>query len=75
MASDAYATGQALYVLARAGVSLEAPGMKRGVEFLKASQREDGSWPMTSRVHAKDLSEITGAGTAWAVLGLIRVAR
>ena len=72
MASDAYATGQTLYVLARAGVKREAPEMKRGVEFLRLIQREDGSWPMTSRVKAKDLSPITAAGTAWAVLGLIR---
>jgi len=72
MASDAYATGQALYVLARAGVKKRAPEMKRGVEFLLQTQREEGSWPMTSRANAKNLSPITGAGTAWAVLGLIR---
>jgi hypothetical protein len=75
MASDAYATGQTLYVLARAGVQPEAPEMKHGVEFLTGTQRPDGSWPMTSRVKAKNLSPITGAGTAWAVLGLIRAAR
>jgi hypothetical protein len=72
MASDAYATGQTLYVLARAGVKREAPEMRRGVEFLTRTQLEEGSWPMTSRVHAKDLSPITAAGTAWAVLGLLR---
>jgi len=72
MASDAYATGQTLYVLARAGVIPEAPEMKRGVEFLTLTQRADGSWPITSRVNAKDLSPITAAGTAWAVLGLLR---
>ena len=70
--SDAYATGQTLYVLARAGIKPDDPTMKRGVEFLTRTQREDGSWPMTSRVHAKNLSPITGAGTAWAVLGLLR---
>jgi hypothetical protein len=72
MASDAYATGQTLYVLARAGVQDGAPEMKRGVEFLALTQREEGSWPMTSRVKAKNLSPITAAGTAWAVLGLVR---
>jgi N-acyl-D-amino-acid deacylase len=72
MPSDAYATGQTLYVLARAGIKPEAPEMKRGVQFLTLNQREDGSWPMTSRVHAKDLSPITDAGAAWAVLGLLR---
>jgi hypothetical protein len=74
MDSDSYATGQTLYVLARAGVKKEAPEMKRGVDFLTRTQREEGSWPMISRVKAKDLSPITGAGTAWAVLGLIRAA-
>jgi len=74
MASDAYATGQTLYVLARAGAKKEAPEMKRGVDFLTRTQREEGSWPMTSRANAKDLSPITAAGTAWAVLGLIRAA-
>jgi N-acyl-D-amino-acid deacylase len=72
MPSDAYATGQTLYVLARAGVNREDPAMKRGAEFLKRTQREEGSWPMTSRVKAKNLSPITATGTAWAVLGLIR---
>ena len=72
MASDAYATGQTLYVLARAGTKQEASEMKRGIEFLTRTQCEDGSWPMTSRVNAKDLGPITAAGTAWAVLGLLR---
>jgi hypothetical protein len=72
LASDAYATGQTLYVLARAGVKPDAPAMRRGVEFLTRTQREDGSWPMLSRVKAKNLSPITGAGTTWALLGLIR---
>jgi hypothetical protein len=75
MGSDAYATGQALYVLARAGVEPAAAEMKRGVEFLTLTQREDGSWPMRSRVNSKDLSPITAAGTGWAVLGLIRASR
>jgi N-acyl-D-amino-acid deacylase len=72
MPSDAYATGQTLYVLSRAGVNPDDAAMKRGVEFLKRTQGEEGSWPMTSRVKAKNLSPITAAGTAWAVLGLIR---
>ena len=72
LASDAYATGQTLYVLARASVKQESIVMKRGVEFLIHTQREDGSWPMVSRVHAKNLGPITGAGTAWALLGLLR---
>jgi hypothetical protein len=72
LGSDAYATGQTLYVLARAGVKPQATTMKRGVNFLIRTQLEDGSWAMHSRVNAKNLSPITGAGTAWALLGLIR---
>jgi hypothetical protein len=72
MPSDAYATGQALYVLVRAGVPANKPEIKRGAQFLRRTQREEGSWPMTSRVNAKNLTPITAAATAWAVLGLIR---
>lgn len=74
LASDAYATGQTLYMLARAGVKPQATAMKKGVEFLIRTQHEDGSWPMLSRVGAKNLSPITAAGTAWALLGLVRAA-
>jgi len=73
MESDAYATGQTLYVLARAGVNPEAACLERGVAFLTRTQLPDGAWPMTSRVNAKNLTPIKGAGTAWAVLGLLRV--
>src|SRR5581483_10521630 len=41
--SDAYATGQALYVLSLAGVKPDRPEIKKGVAFLVATQREDGS--------------------------------
>jgi hypothetical protein len=78
MASDGWATGQALYALAEAGLKLEEPCIKRGQAFLIKSQRDDGSWPMTSRpvksggAGSKSLIPITGAGSAWAVLGLVR---
>ncbi len=47
--SDAFATGQTLYVLALAGFTAEQPEIKRGIAFLVATQMPDGSWPMTSR--------------------------
>jgi hypothetical protein len=72
MPSDAYATGQSLYVLSRAGLKLDSPSLRQGVDFLVRTQLPEGSWPMTSRVNAKNLSPITGEGTAWAVLGLLR---
>jgi squalene-hopene/tetraprenyl-beta-curcumene cyclase len=78
--SDAYATGQALYALAEAG---ERPGdeaVRRAQSFLAKIQGPDGSWAMTSRAilpsgkRAKNLEPITHAGSAWAVLGLVRTA-
>ncbi len=81
MASDAWATGQALYALAQAGLKPEEPAIARGQAFLLKSQRADGSWPMTSRPTkpsskgAESLMPITGAGSAWGVLGLVRSSR
>lgn len=78
MASDAWATGQALYALAHAGVTSADPAIARGHEFLIRTQREDGSWPMTSRPTkpgsegSTSLIPIVGAGNSWAVIGLVR---
>jgi hypothetical protein len=78
MPSDAWATGQALYALAEAGAKPDEPVLARGRAFLSKTQRPDGSWPMTSRpikpgdAGATNLSPITCAGSAWAVLGLVR---
>jgi hypothetical protein len=78
MASDAWATGQALYALAHAGITPDDPVRARAHAFLVKTQRADGSWPMTSRPTkpggegSKSLIPITGAGSAWAVLGLVR---
>jgi len=78
MASDAHATGQALYALALAGRKSEDPAVQRGQAFLIKTQGESGSWTMTSRPTklggegAKNLVPITGAGNAWAILGLVR---
>jgi hypothetical protein len=78
MPSDAWATGQALYALAHTGSTSDDPAVARGRAFLARTQREDGSWPMTSRPikpggeGSKSLIPITGAGSAWAVLGLVR---
>jgi hypothetical protein len=78
MASDAWATGQALYALAHAGIKANDPVIARGHAFLIKTQRDDGSWPMASRPvkpggeGSKSLIPITGAGSAWAMLGLVR---
>jgi Squalene-hopene cyclase C-terminal domain len=76
-ASDAYATGQALYVLSLAGVKNDRAEVRRGVTFLVDTQKEDGAWPMTARSHpgatpSKNQVPITYLGSAWATIGLIR---
>ena len=78
MASDAWATGQALYALAHAGITPKEPVIVRAHTFLIKTQQDDGSWPMTSRPitpggkGSTSLIPITGAGSSWAVLGLVR---
>ena len=79
--SDAFATGQTLYVLSLAGYSAERPDIKRGIDFLVATQTPDGSWPMISRStpdgspgSSQLLTPITCAASAWATLGLARLA-
>ena len=74
---DAFATGQALYFLSVAGVPRDRAPVRRGVAFLVARQKADGSWPMTSRAHpgARPMTNpvpITYFGSAWATLGLLR---
>ena len=78
MASDGHGTGQALYALSLAGVKPNEPALERGRQFLIKTQREDGGWAMVSRPcppsnkGANNLIPITGAGSSWAVLGLVR---
>jgi len=75
--SDAWATGQALYALSEYhGASRER--IRRAEAFLVRSQKENGSWAMSSRPikpeepGAANLVPISGGGSAWAVLGLVR---
>jgi Squalene-hopene cyclase C-terminal domain len=75
--SDAYATGQAIYFLSLAGVDRDRAEIQRAVKFLVSNQKDDGSWPMTSRAHPgeKPMTNpvpITYFGSAWATLGLLR---
>jgi hypothetical protein len=78
--SDAFATGQTVYVLSLAGFTAERPEIKRGIDFLVTTQKPDGSWPMISRStpdgspgSAKLLTPITCAASSWATLGLARL--
>ena len=48
--TDAYATGQSLYVLAKAGgVAPTGAAYQRGVNYLLTTQNANGSWRVTSR--------------------------
>ncbi len=81
--SDAYATGQALYALNQAaGLPVSSPEYQRGVEFLRRTQLEDGSWFVKTRAiaiqpplesgfpHGRD-QFISTAGTSWAAMALM----
>jgi len=82
MASDAYATGQALVALHRAGgLPVSDPVYQRGVDYLRRTWRPDGSWHVQSRSFAfqKQFPSgfpyerdqwISAAGTSWAVMAL-----
>lgn len=79
--SDAFATGQTLYALSLAGYAPDRPEIKRGIDFLVATQTPAGSWPMVSRStpdgspgSSKLLTPIICAASSWATLGLAKLA-
>jgi ankyrin repeat protein len=82
LASDAYATGLALYALHEGGgVAVDHPAYQRGVEFLLRTQLADGSWFVASRSfpiveysksgfpHGRS-QFISAAATCWATMAL-----
>jgi hypothetical protein len=82
LASDAYATGQALVALEQSGVlTASDPIYKRGVDFLLKTQLADGSWYVKSRAlpiqpyfesgfpHGRD-QFVSAAATGWATMAL-----
>lgn len=75
--SDAFATGQMLYVFSLVGYTGEDLAIQRGIDFLVTTQQENGSWLMASRAtpdgspgSSKLLTPITCAAASWATLGL-----
>lgn len=83
LASDAWATGTALYALHEAGGMRATDAVyQRGVAFLLRTQFEDGSWWVKSRTwpfqphfngqfpHGKD-QWISAGATAWAAMALL----
>lgn len=78
--SDAFATGQTLYVLSLVGFTAAHPAIKRGIDFLVATQAPDGTWPMESRSTPDGspgsstlLTPIVCSASSWATLGLARL--
>jgi len=78
--SDAFATGQTLYVLSVAGFTTDRPEIQQGIEFLVSTQIADGSWPMVSRStpdgspgSSKLMTPINCAAGSWATLALARL--
>jgi N-acyl-D-amino-acid deacylase len=49
MESDAYATGQTLFVLQETGTTVDHPAYQRGVRQLLASRLSDGTWRVKTR--------------------------
>ena len=81
LASDAYATGEALYALHETGMAATHPVYSLGVDFLLRTQKGDGSWLVKTRAasfqpyfesgfpHGHD-QWISQSGTAWAAIAL-----
>jgi hypothetical protein len=80
--SDAYATGQALYVLGEVGgLGAADDAVRKGLAYLVRTQMDDGSWYVRRRAypfqptmdpkfpHGRD-AWISAAATSWAVVGL-----
>jgi len=49
LASDGYATGEALWALHETGTSASDPVYRRGVDFLLRTQEQDGTWHVVTR--------------------------
>ena len=87
LATDAYATGQALVALQESRViAVNRPAYQRGIQFLLNSQLEDGSWYVRTRSpaiqpyfdsdfpHGPD-QFISAAASNWASMALATVVR
>ncbi len=84
MNSDAYATGQTLFVLNEIGMPAAGVFMRSGVDFLLNTQHDDGSWLVETRSkpvqvyfdngdpHGKS-QFISIAATSWATAALARM--
>ncbi len=83
MASDAYATGQALVALHEIGLPANSAAYRRGARYLSKTRLDDGSWLVVTRSkpiqtyfesgfpHGKS-QFISICGTSWATQALLR---
>lgn len=81
LASDAYATGEALWALHESGIAPSDPACRRAVDYLLRTQQDDGTWHVVTRAlgfqpyfqsgfpHDHD-QWISQAGTAVATIAL-----
>ena len=68
--SDAYATGFVIFALRQAGQAPDDPAMQRGLDWLRAHQRQSGRWFVRSpRRDGKHF--ISHAATQFAVMALL----
>ncbi len=81
-ASDAYATGEALFALREAGIAADSRVYRRAVRYLLKTQLADGSWLVRTRSHpTQSFFEsgfphgadqfISAAATNWATQALL----
>ena len=69
VSSDGYGTGFVLFALQQAGAPMNDERMRRGVEWLKANQRESGRWIARS-LYKDNKHYLSHAGSAFAVMAL-----
>ena len=83
--SDAFSTGQTLFMLLKTGVAPSHAAIQHGRDYLLRTQHADGSWLVESRVKNKaqpyfengdphgEHQFLSTAATAWAVAGLVQL--
>jgi ankyrin repeat protein len=84
--SDAYATGQAIVALRRAGLPATDRAIARGLQYLLDRQQADGSWLVETRIYEQDITSpqyfdagfphgpnqfASLSGTLWAAMALM----
>lgn len=72
--SDAFGTGLVLYALAKEGICINNPQVRKAIQFLEKTQHKDGAWEVNgTKEQDRDEPAETAKywGTTWAVIGLL----